>query len=313
MIRPATSADLPLVRRLAEEFGEEIPDVPWRDSDKAEDIEEIERTLADGGVLLADEEGIAVVRKTGERVAMLDLLYVRPEARGRGLAADLMREAAELARERGAEMLELEVLTSNTAARAIYERWGFQPAELTLAASIDALGQRLAAEPAGPTFGVVHVQTDDVGVVERTVQKIMPRLGRFETADVGDASNGWVPVRTDLTDREPEKLKALAKELSYVSGGVVLALGIESGTVVRYNLYDRGSDIDEYLSVPEYYGPLPPGDALALGANPTVVARLTGADPKRVREVARTAVTPSELPPAQELYEQIAAVMGVTV
>jgi hypothetical protein len=42
-----------------------------------------------------------------------------------------------------------------------------------------------------------------------------------------------------------------------------------------------------------------------------VVARLTGADPKRVREVARTAVSPGELPPAQELYEQLAAVIGL--
>jgi hypothetical protein len=42
-----------------------------------------------------------------------------------------------------------------------------------------------------------------------------------------------------------------------------------------------------------------------------VVGRLTGADPRRVREVARTAASPGELPPAQELYEQIATVMGV--
>jgi hypothetical protein len=81
--------------------------------------------------------------------------------------------------------------------------------------------------------------------------------------------------------------------------------------VVRYDLFDRGADIDEYLSVPEYFGPLPPGDVYALGANATVVGRLTGADPKRVREVARSAASPGELPPAQELYEQIATVMGV--
>jgi len=311
VIRPATSEDLPLVRRLAEEFGEEIPDAPWRDSGQAEDIEEIERTLADGGVLLADEEGIAVVRKTGERAATLDLLYVRPEARGRGLAADLVREAAALARGRGAEMLELDVLTSNTAARAIYERWGFTAFELLMAAPVEALDKRLSAQPAGPTFGVVHVQTDDVNAVQRTVQKVMPRLGRSESVDVKDAVNGWVAVRTELTDREPEKLKALAKELSYTSGGVVLSLGVERGTVVRYNLYDQGSDVDEYLSVPEYYGPLPPGDVIALGANPTVVARLTGADPTRVREVARTATSPADLPDALDLYAQIAAVMGV--
>jgi hypothetical protein len=39
---------------------------------------------------------------------------------------------------------------------------------------------------------------------------------------------------------------------------------------------------------------------------------LTGADPKRVREVARTAASAAELPPAQELYEQIADALGVT-
>ena len=60
-------------------------------------------------------------------------------------------------------------------------------------------------------------------------------------------------------------------------GGVVLAIGVEDGAVVRYALFDRGGDVDEYASVPEYFEPLPPGDVVALGANPTVLARLTGA------------------------------------
>jgi hypothetical protein len=106
-------------------------------------------------------------------------------------------------------------------------------------------------------------------------------------------------------------LKTLARELSFTVAGVTLALGVERGAVVRYHLYDRGSDVDEYLSVPEFYGPLPPGDVYALGANPTVIARLTGADARRVREVARTAANTSELPPAEELYREIAAVLGV--
>ena len=126
-----------------------------------------------------------------------------------------------------------------------------------------------------------------------------------------EVEGNWVRVRSDATDADPERLKALAKELSYTSGGVTVSLGIQRGAVVRYDLFDRGADVDEYLSVPEYYGPLPPGDAYALGANATVVGRLTGADPRRVREVARTAASPGELPPAQELYEQIATVMGV--
>ena len=68
---------------------------------------------------------------------------------------------------------------------------------------------------------------------------------------------------------------------------------------------------DEYASLPEYHGSLPPGDVIALGANPTVVARLTGADPERVRAVARTAKSAEDLPPAKELYAQLADLLGV--
>jgi hypothetical protein len=63
--------------------------------------------------------------------------------------------------------------------------------------------------------------------------------------------------------------------------------------------------------VPTYYGPLPKGDELALAANPTLVARLTGADRDDVKRIARSADTPAELPPPQELYEQIARLMGL--
>ena len=304
MIRPATAEDLPLVRELWQAFNEEIPDEPWREDDLAEDLAWLEHAIRDEIVLLADEDGLAVAQRKGERLGFLDVVYVRPEARRSGLAAELVREVAAQMRERGVEMLELEVLASNAEARAIYDRWGFKPVELKLGAPIAQLEQRLAPAD-GPTFGFVHVQTDDVEKVKRDAAKML----RFEP-DV-EVEGNWVRVRSDATDAEPERLKALAKELSYTTGGVVLSLGVERGVVVRYDLFDKGADIDEYLSVPEYFGPLPPGDTYALGANATVVGRLTGADPRRVREVARTAASPGELPPAQELYEQIATVMGV--
>jgi len=207
-------------------------------------------------------------------------------------------------------VLELDVLATNEAARAIYERWGFTPVQLNLGAPIDALEQRLTRVE-GPTFGSVHVQTDDVNAVERAVHKAMPRFGSSAGTSVTGPRNGWVAVHDELCDREPRILQRLAKELSYTLGGVVLAIGVERGAVVRYTLFDRGGDVDEYASVPEYDGPLPPGDVVALGANPRVVARLTGADPARVRAVARTAASPADLPPATELVEAIAEVMGI--
>lgn len=315
MIRDATDADRPLVRELFEEFMRELEDAPHRDDDTEKDLAKIEEGLGKNlHVLIAEHDGepagLAVAEKQGTRVGYLGTLYVRPDARGSGLSAELLREVVARLRAEGVEVLELDVLESNEVARAIYERWGFAPVQLNLAAPVDALEQRLV-RPLGPSFGSVHVQTDDVGAVERAVQKALPRLGRSAGTSVTGPRNGWVAVHDELLDREPKLLQRLAKELSYVLGGVVLAIGVDRGAVVRYALFDRGGDVDDYASVPEYDGPLPPGDVVALGANPRVVARLTGADPGRVREVARTAKSPADLPPATELVAAIAEVMGV--
>jgi hypothetical protein len=94
-------------------------------------------------------------------------------------------------------------------------------------------------------------------------------------------------------------------------GLIVIALALEVDQVVRMIALDRGGIVDEYLSVPEFYGALPPGDVIGLAANPTVLARLTGADPAAVRDVARTAPTPGELPPPRELLAAFAAVLGL--
>lgn len=304
MIRPANADDLPLVRELWQAFNEEIPDEPWREDDLQADLAWLEQAIREEVVLLADEDGLAVARRRGERLGFLEVVYVRPKARRGGLGAELVREVVVRLREAGAEMLELDVLASNDEARAIYEHWGLKPVELTLGAPLAQLEQRLAPAD-GPTFGFVHVQTDDAEKVRRDAVKVLRLEPEVEV------ESGWVRVRSDATDEDPERLKSLAKELSYTTGGVVLSLGVQRGAVVRYDLFDRGADIDEYLSVPEYFGELPPGDAYALGANATVVGRLTGADPRRVRETARTAASPDQLPAAQELYEQIAEVMGV--
>jgi ribosomal protein S18 acetylase RimI-like enzyme len=307
VIRTATSEDLPLVRRLWEEFCAEIPDLPWRDDDGDDEIADLEQGLAEGSVVVADEGGIAAARRTGKTAATIDLLYVRPAARGAGLAGELVRAAAARLRELGVEHVELNVLESNDGARRLYESLGFVTVERVVAAPVESL---LAEREAGPTFGRVHVQTDDVDAVTRNVEKVLPRLGRPGEHGVSDVENGWVSVHSDLTNTDPVKLRALAKELSFLSG-VALALGVEEGAVVRYALFDRGSLVDEYASLPEYNGPLPPGDVVALGANPTVLARLTGADPQRVREVVRTASSPHDLPPALELYESVAELIGV--
>jgi GNAT superfamily N-acetyltransferase len=290
VIRAATDADRDLVQELWHAFNVEIADAPWRDDD--------EDDFAPHVSLLAGDDGVVSLRREGSRHYVVDLLYVRPGARGKGVADELMRAAAAYAEAHGAEVLELTVLESNDAARRFYERLGFKTVERRVAAPVTVL---LAARGAGPTYGAVHVQSDDVELVRRNAAKVLHAEPQVVPG------NGWVRVETDAG-----RLRDLARELSF-NTGVSLALSIEDGAVVRYTLFDRGSMVDEYVSVPEYHGPLPPGDVYALGANPTVVARLTNADPQRVREVARTAASPHELPPAAELYASLADVLGLEV
>ena len=87
--------------------------------------------------------------------------------------------------------------------------------------------------------------------------------------------------------------------------------GSRRAQVVRLITLDEGRIVDEYLSVPEFWGPLPPGDVIAMGINPTVVSRLTGADAASLRAVARTADSPADLPPAPELFAELASVLRV--
>ena len=316
MIRAATKDDLPLLRELWDEFDQQLPLPPHQDDDADDDWREIEDAVESGIALIAEQDGGAVGFATGDkrgtRYGVLSNLYVRSSARRNGVARALVREVVRWLRDQGAAAVELEVLATNEIALAVYEHWGFEPAVHVLAADVEALEQRLAADASGGrTFGSVHVQTDDRTAVERATAKFLPRLGRSGGTEVSEARNGWVAVYDELCSREPKLLQRLARELSYTSGAPTLAIGVEHGVVVRYTLYDRGGVVDEYLSVPEYFGALPPGDVVALGANPTVVARLTGADPVRIREVARTAASPDGLPPAEELLHEIATTMGI--
>jgi hypothetical protein len=135
--------------------------------------------------------------------------------------------------------------------------------------------------------------------------------GTSEGTVILPPTNGWTSVFDELGDREPEMLRRLATEVADRLGTVVLLVGIEEGLVVRFVLFERGRIMDEYLSVPEYHGPLPPGEVIAMGANPRVVNRLTGADAGRIRDVARTAERPDDLPPPTETLAELAEILGV--
>jgi hypothetical protein len=189
---------------------------------------------------------------------------------------------------------------------------GFVEVARVLSVSADDLAARLADREPGRSFGSIHVQTDDVEAVVQAVGQYVPRLpGGSRGSVVAPPRNGWTTVYDELCDRAPAMLRRLARELSDRLGAVVLLLGVEHEAVVRFVLFERGRVMDEYASVPDFHGPIAPGDAVALAANPTVVARLTGAEPAQVRAVVRTGKVPEDLPPPRELVAGVAAVLGV--
>jgi ribosomal protein S18 acetylase RimI-like enzyme len=315
-VRRATGEDREVVRALYREFMVEQPPPAYLGHTLDADLGLVDGTVEAGGAFLAEEGGkplgFALAHPKKTVLGYLSDLYVRHAARGRGVAAALMRAVAASLREQGFTHVSLNVDPGNSEALAIYERWGFRRQSLELAVDLDTLDERLSGGRRGESFGSIHAQTDDLAAVERGVRQFVPRLpGRSEGSLISPPRNGWITVYDEVCDRDPQQLRRLARELSDRMGAVVLMLGVEDGAVVRFVLFERGRVVDEYLSVQEYYGPLPPGEVVALAANPTLVSRLTGADPAAVRAAALHARSPDELPPPHEVLAGIAAAVGL--
>lgn len=316
-IRRAGTADFEVVADLWRRFDHELPPpIHEGPTDDGKELAEVAELLASHLAFVAEDDdgtpiGFALVRRRTATVATLTDLYVVADHRRRGIGTALMREAVAALAAEGVEHVDLDVQASNGGARSLYGRWGFHDEAVVMAARISDVQEHLGRQEVG-SFGSIHVQSDDLSAVEAAVRQFVPRLpGGSRGSRISPPRNGWITVYDDVCDRDPEMLRRLAREISDRMGGVVLLLGIEHEELLRLILFERGRIVDEYLSVPEYHGPLPPGDVVGLAANPTVIHRLTGADAEAVRRIARTAPAPADLPPAREMLADLAGVLGI--
>ena len=316
-VRRAAAEDFDAIADLWKQFDHEIPPPTHEGpADVEQELGEVREIIASEIALVAEDDdgtpvGFALARRRAPGFGTLTDLYVARDARRSGIGTELMREVLAAFRELGIEHLDLDVMASNHVARSLYARWGLKDEVVIMTGAVAGLEERLGSQEAG-SYGSIHIQSDDLSRVEQAVRQFVPRLpGGSRGSLVAPPRRGWIGVYDDVCDRNPEMLRRLARELSDRMGAVTSLLGVEREELVRMILFERGRIVDEYLSVPEFYGPLPPGDVVGLAANPTVVSRLTGADPEAVRRVAHTAPSPADLPPARELLADLAAVMGI--
>ena len=316
-VRRAAAEDFDAIADLWRQFDHEIPPPTHEGpADQEAELAEVREIIASEVAFLAEDDdgtavGFALARRRAPGFGTLTDLYVANEARRSGIGTELMRQVLSAFRELEIEHFDLEVVASNHVARSLYARWGFKDDVIVMTGSVSGLEERLGSQEAS-SFGSIHLQSDDLSAVEQAVRQFVPRLpGGSRGSVVAPPRGGWIAVYDDVCDRNPEMLRRLARELSDRIGAVTLLLGVEREELVRMILFERGRIVDEYLSVPEFYGPLPPGDVIGLAANPTVMSRLTGADPEAVRRVARTAPSPADLPPARELLAELAGVLRV--
>src|SRR5215212_7076716 len=114
---------------------------------------------------------------------------------------ETLRKLIDEARGRGEEKVTVEATTE---AGDAWVRAGFSEQARVLDAAVASLEQRLSSDKA-PSYGSVHVQTDDLEGVVRAVRQFVPRMpGGSKGSVVAPPRNGWTSVYDELTDRNPE-------------------------------------------------------------------------------------------------------------
>jgi ribosomal protein S18 acetylase RimI-like enzyme len=130
-VRRAEIGDAPVIGQLLHDFNREFdeptPDAATLGQRIAELLNGDQFSVLLGG---ARPDGLAVLRFrpsiwTPALECYLAELYVVPDRRGRGLGRALMLGAIELARELGADHMDLGTGEDDIAARALYESLGF--------------------------------------------------------------------------------------------------------------------------------------------------------------------------------------------
>jgi len=242
-VRRATDADLGVLEELWRAFEREVPPPSYVDADHEQELAEIREIVESGLAFVAERDepvGFALARRVGSRLGRLTDLYVAPDARRDGVAAELVSAVAEALEAEGVDHLDLEVRATNRDARTVYSRWGFAEQLHVLGVPLATLRERLAPDEEFVSFASIHVQTDAVADVERAARDFAPRIGSRAFRVVGPR-NGWVAVYDEVIDSDPTVLVRFARELSSRLGAVVVGLGLLTAAITAARAESPGA------------------------------------------------------------------------
>ncbi len=134
-IRPATAADSEVLGQMLHDFNVEFGDPSPGPAALAQRLFDLLPTGEVAGFIAgAGPEGFCLFRVrpclwSSGNETYLEELYVVPARRGEGFGKALMEATLAAARERGCTRIDLATGETDTAARALYERFGFSNRE----------------------------------------------------------------------------------------------------------------------------------------------------------------------------------------
>ena len=154
-VRRATEDDRETLYALWDEWvARESPIPSWVEGAREETRAGIDTAVRSGSAVIAEQRseflGFACGVMRGRRLGDLTELYVRPNARRRGIARELVRAVVDGLSERGAAFVAGGVGPDNAPARSFYENAGFRPMEIRLVADVETLQRRLARRTMSP-------------------------------------------------------------------------------------------------------------------------------------------------------------------
>lgn len=124
-------AEAPEMRELFSEYGRSLGiDLSFQDFDQELATLPGKYSPPDGAVIIARLEEVAcgcvALRRIDATTCEMKRLYVRPDARGLGIGAELVRRIMDTAKARGYRAMRLDTLPSMRSAIALYASFGFR-------------------------------------------------------------------------------------------------------------------------------------------------------------------------------------------